>query len=374
MDKQKPSRKGPSLVAVFAAISVVVGALAAVFFPVGPARRPSAEARPAAELAAASPTLAADARRCASAAAPRTCLLELLRARADADGPEAAFADLKALYDTDQTAHGFCHQLAHEIGHAGYKKFGDVAAAFAHGDNFCWSGYHHGVLESYVQDIGIDQLPQRLGHVCDEVPGRDQYTFGFYNCVHGLGHGLMAVTEDKVVDALHYCDLLDRAWDKDSCYGGVFMQNVINEDLKIHTPDFRENDPYYPCDVVGEQYKDSCYRMQTSHMLKVMGRDFAKVFAACAKTPDEREIDVCYASLGRDASGSTVSDVAKTKAICAMGKDDRQRRGCIEGAVKDFISFHHSDAQAKALCVTFEEPLESFCLNVAKDYYASFEK
>ncbi|HTM68315.1 MAG TPA: hypothetical protein VL426_03380 [Candidatus Binatia bacterium] len=361
-----------SPIPAFFVASVVIGLLAAAFAPV-PQAAPSAEARPSSGTSAETGTAEA-AKLCARAKAPRTCLLEYLRARTAEFGPETAFADLKVLYDKDENAHGFCHQLAHEIGHGGYKKYGSVAAAFAHGDNFCWSGYHHGVLESYVQDIGMEQLPAKLGHVCDDVPGRDQYTFGYFNCVHGLGHGLMAVTDDKVADALQYCDNLERSWDKDSCYGGVFMQNVINEDLTLHVPDFKKDDPYYPCDAVGDKYKDSCYRMQTSHMLKVMDRDFSKIFAACAATPDTREIDVCYASLGRDASGSTVSDVAKTKALCMLGKDERQRKGCFEGAVKDFISFHHSDVEAKELCATLDDDLRGYCLGVAKDYYAVFEK
>ncbi|HTK59727.1 MAG TPA: hypothetical protein VL283_00835 [Candidatus Baltobacteraceae bacterium] len=331
-------------------------------------------AQPSAKSAVESST-GLDVKQCPGGVSTRSCLLDILRAKAEADGPEAAFVDLKSLYDTDQTAHGFCHQLAHEIGHAGYKKYGSVAQAFEHGDSFCWSGYHHGVLESYVQEIGIEELPGRLSTVCDGVPGKESYTFGYFNCVHGLGHGLMAVTGDKVIEALKYCDGLPRSWDRDSCYGGVFMQNVINEDLQIHTPDFKEGDPYYPCDAVDQKYKDSCYRMQTSHMLKVMKRDFSAIFAACAETPDKSEIDVCYTSLGRDASGSTVSDIAKTREICLLGKDARGREGCIIGAVKDFISFHHSDVQAKEFCGTLEDAaLKATCLQTADEYYAVFEK
>src|SRR5687768_12476645 len=189
-----PARTTSLAIPSFAAISLIVGAFAAVYLP------PMGQVRSASISTAGADTVSVGAalKRCEDGVPARTCLLNVLRAKADADGPEAAFADLKVLYDTNVTAHGFCHQLSHEIGHAGYRKYGNIAAAFEHGDSFCWSGYHHGVLESYVQEIGVEELPKRLPTVCDGVPGRESYTFGFFNCVHGLGHGLMAVTDDKV--------------------------------------------------------------------------------------------------------------------------------------------------------------------------------
>lgn len=304
----------------------------------------------------------------------RACLKSFLGELADQDGPETAIKVLQDLYVENAVAKGFCHQLAHEIGHAGFRMYGDVAEAFVHGDPFCWSGYHHGVMESYVAAVGYDRLPSAMNGICENMPGRDRYSFDYYNCVHGIGHGVMAITGDDIRDSLSLCDALKGSWEQHSCYGGVFMQNTINEDFGEHGSDFRKDDPAYPCSDIAEKYKESCYLTQTSHMLVALGRDFSKVFAACAAIPDKQYLDTCYRSIGRDASGSTVSDKEKTRDICLLGKDARAREGCVIGATKDFISFYHSDMQAKELCSAFDDSaLREVCLKTATEYYKSFK-
>ncbi len=47
-----------------------------------------------------------------------------------------------------------------------------------------------------------------------------------YQCVHGLGHGLMIYTGYDLPLALATCDKLATSWDQTSCTGGVFMENL----------------------------------------------------------------------------------------------------------------------------------------------------
>jgi hypothetical protein len=44
------------------------------------------------------------------------------------------------------------------------------------------------------------------------------------------------------------------------------------------------------------------------------------------------------------------------------------------GAVKDFISYFHSDTQAKQLCESLAPDLRGACIGTAEDYYKSFER
>jgi hypothetical protein len=67
--------------------------------------------------------------------------------------------------------------------------------------------------------------------------------------------------------------------------------------------------------------------------------------------------------------------VARTKAYCLLGTDERQQTGCVVGAVKDFISYFHSDTQAKQLCNSFlaeDKNLTDICIFIADSYYKSF--
>jgi len=131
-------------------------------------------------------------------------------------------------------------------------------------------------------------------------------------------------------------------------------------------------DTVYPCNIVPQKYKDQCYLMQTSYMLKINHYDFKKTFDLCENV-DKGFSVTCYRSLGRDASGSTVSDLQKTHDICLQGKNYEQQSECLVGAVKDFISYYHSDVKAKQLCESYDDQkIAQYCLQTAADYYKSF--
>lgn len=301
-----------------------------------------------------------------------SCFEEYLKDEVRKSDPELAFKSAKILYDKAPSVKAHCHPLAHSIGHAGVEKYPDISEAYLHGDDFCWSGYYHGVLEKYIEKIGLENLPKRLNNVCDNIPGKEAYSFAYYNCVHGLGHGVMAVKQDHLFDALELCDIMNGDWEKQSCYSGVFMENVIVDGINHKSNYLRPNEPLYPCNAVKETYKQSCYLMQTSYMLKVTDRNFKKVFDLCEKA-DKNYVSVCYRSLGRDASGSSVSDVVKTREKCYIGKNYEQRSECITGAVKDFISYFHSDVQGKELCNSLEDQqMKDSCLKTAQSYYKKF--
>lgn len=282
-------------------------------------------------------------------------------------GVKEAFADLRARYEQDAYVVAQCHPLTHVIGRIAAGKYKDVAEAYTQGDGFCWSGYYHGVLEGVVGSIGRDQLAGRLNSICASLPGKATYDFDYFNCVHGLGHGVMAFTQTELFEALALCDNLDGSWEQSSCYSGVFMENVIVDNKNHVTKYFKPNEPLYPCNAVDTKYKTSCYLMQTSYMLKVTNGDFVKVFGYCAEA-EEGFRAICYQSLGRDASGRSVSNIEVTKATCELGQGFEQQSNCVIGAVKDIISYFHSDVQAKAFCASLSEDLRPICQATEEEY------
>ncbi len=311
-----------------------------------------------------------------------TCYEDFFKSRTLADGPEAAFTDLKILYNTSPAVSSYCHPLAHVIGRAAVEKYTTVDQAYEHGDSFCWSGYYHGVMEAIMTKIGKDNLGAKLDTICADIPGKSSYSFMYYNCVHGMGHGLMDVEDDNIFNALKMCENLTGDWEKQSCYSGVFMQNIINDGTPFHSASLKPSDTVYPCDAVDQKYKQQCYLMQTSYMLQQNGYNFAKTFAICAKVDKGFNV-TCYRSEGRDASGSTISDIQKTRTNCLFGTDYTQQSECFVGAVKDFISYYHDDSKAKQLCQSLDDPTQTtqaidgpimtqYCLQTAADYYKTF--
>ena len=286
-------------------------------------------------------------------------------------GVAAAFVVLKKEYDLNPYVRSQCHPITHVIGRTADLIYGSVAKAYEHGDAFCWSGYYHGVMETASEKIGLEKIAGSLNDICTEIPGKANYSFDYYNCVHGLGHGVMDVTGDDLFKSLNLCDNLSGGWEKTSCYGGVFMENVIIDNQGQFTKYLKPSEPLYPCNAVDEAYKGSCYLMQTSYMLKVTHYDFNKVFGLCRQA-DSGYVDTCFQSLGRDASGQSLSVAEPTKQKCDMGANYEEKSNCIIGAVKDFVSYYHSDVQAKAFCNILSSDLKQICLDTTVSYYKIF--
>lgn len=286
------------------------------------------------------------------------------------NGIATAFTDLKVRYEKNSYVRSQCHPITHVIGHMAVELYPVVSQAYTHGDSFCWSGFYHGVMEGIIGKVGRAKIASQLNNICTDIPGKENYSFDYYNCVHGLGHGLMVLTENELFDSLKLCDNVQGSWEQTSCYGGVFMENVIVDNKNHFTKYLKPKDLLYPCNAVNEIYKSSCYLMQTSYMLKIVN-DFGKVFELCRKA-DIGFSEICFQSLGRDVSGRSLSNAETTKKNCELGSNYTERSNCIIGAVKDFISYYHSDQQGYALCKIIAADLKQICTDTAVSYYKSF--
>lgn len=308
-----------------------------------------------------------------AAAKDYQCYAKYYAALAYDQGNAAAFKDMEAAYNADDFVKSQCHQLAHIVGRTSFEKTGSLEKAYAQGDNFCWSGFYHGAIEQAVKSEGAAKIKQDAKSICQDFALKQRYSFNHFNCVHGLGHGMMAVSNYNLFDALKLCDNLNDSWEDSSCYGGVFMENVMVASRGDGTSAyFKSDQPLYPCNAVDYTYKEQCYLMQTSYILQHNGYDFAKTFSECAQA-DEAFVDTCYRSAGRDASGSTVSDVQRTVANCQAAGDNRDAiYNCMLGADRDFVSYYHDATKANELCEAFGGDLTDPCKQDVAEYYKTF--
>ncbi len=290
-----------------------------------------------------------------------------------AKSPEAAFKEAKAVYDTSSIVKNNCHQISHVIGRASALKYKTIVEAFNHGDNFCWSGYYHGVMEATAKRLGGAKVIATAPTICNESKGNKPYSFYHYNCVHGLGHGIMGIEDNELFDSLTVCDRFLDNWEQSSCYGGVFMENIMSASNPDHRTNYIKPDqPLYPCTAVDEKYKQQCYLMQTSQALVTENQDFDKVFALCDGVESPHNL-TCYQSLGRDASGHTISSVEGTAALCNKGTSQVARSNCFVGAVKDFIGYFHKLDPGLQLCSAITEAdTKNECITTANMYIQSF--
>ncbi len=306
------------------------------------------------------------------------CYQERYQALVRDSGAKAAFEDLKDEYAKNEFVKSQCHQLTHVIGRAAAETYGDLPATYGQGDSFCWSGYYHGAMEAVVAQTGPDKILEEAGTLCAGPRENQNHSFYHYDCAHGLGHGFMGIQENELFESLEMCDALTDGWEKEPCYAGVFMQNMMAQDDPSHPSKYLEVDqPFYPCTDVEARYKNECYRIQTGHALLTQGNDLARVFDLCASVEDDPR-PACYQGLGGYAAVQSiqqnVTDAARTEStnkLCMLGGNYEARSNCSIGAVKSFVYYYRSDAQARALCEALEADLRATCLETAEEYYKS---
>jgi hypothetical protein len=273
-------------------------------------------------------------------------------------GPKRALALFERKMQTDSTVEGGCHRIAHTIGSAALARFhGNVSEAFVQGSSSCWSGYYHGILERAFIDVSSDaELVAAARSVCDDGDIR-RTTFLAYQCVHGLGHGLMIHSGYNLPYSLRVCDRLATAWDQTSCTGGVFMENIAST-YGVRSRWLRDDDPVYPCDVVKERHKLYCYLMVTSRVNQENGYDWQKTAAVC-RGVERSWVRTCFESFGRDASGLTRQSPLQAARLCALAGSFAA--SCFYGAARDMTSNYANGARASALCARARGPARARC-------------
>ena len=261
------------------------------------------------------------------------------------EGPEKALA-LLATDDSQLPAvHADCHQISHWIGRAGlvYYKH-DPGQALSHGAMTCNSGYYHGVLQVALAGLPRNVVVKKSQHLCS-APAVNTEEFLLYQCVHGLGHGLMIYSGDDLPWSLRTCHKLLTGFDRVSCTGGVFMQNL---DTTMGTSRYlRAKDPIYPCTAVAERDKVYCYLMVTSRINTLDGYNWRKTAAWCRRS-EPGWVQTCFESYGRDASGASEYDPAKTIGLCLEAGPDAG--DCIYGAARDFGNNYAGGPKASQFC------------------------
>jgi len=295
-------------------------------------------------------------------------LIAVMRER----GTGEALTQLEALAEQDETVRSEAHGLAHSMGRLSFAHYGDVAQAFGQCRETFSSGCYHGVLEGYLASLPRLEPSSITGLCARTVPAGSPPLLKF-QCVHGLGHGLVANFDADLPKALRFCDGLPGEWDRTSCYGGAFMENVMIEwHLRYGPPAdggghvhytkksmLKEDDPLYPCNAIAEKYRRECYFLQSSAISMFNDNDFGATLKVCDTAPT-KYIQMCYQSTGRDISGFTLRDGQRSVDYCLLG-DDRYEGDCIVGVVRDIANFRLSTDDGLAFCSLVPESSKAFC-------------
>jgi hypothetical protein len=290
----------------------------------------------------------------------QTCYEQAYGNIAFREGPKAALALVEKQYAGGADPN--CHRIVHVIGAAALtRNDGNVARTFAEGSSTCWSGYYHGVLERAfleVESFDADTLGAKSRSLCADRQVRASSWLS-YQCLHGLGHGLMITTGYRLPLSLDVCRRLATDWDRTSCKGGVFMENFLTS-YGGQSPWVRDDDPLYPCNWVAEGDKYTCYQQATTRIIRVVGLDWEKIAQTCTGA-EPNWIDTCFGSFGQNASVQGFRKPEAIVATCAVARPYGGEQECIRYAAMDIAGTYSGGKEAAALCEISAVDLRGDC-------------
>ncbi len=273
-------------------------------------------------------------------------------------GPKAALDKLAEVETTDPVVAGACHPIAHKIGAGGLLYYkGDVGKAFVAGNGTCGSGYFHGLLQWKLAGVSSDKVASVARTVCTN-PDIRANAFNYYQCNHGLGHGLMLYTGLDLPKALSYCHELPEA-ESIMCSGGIFMENQSSS-FGLHSKWLSKTNLLFPCNSKYVQRNDKlyCYLLVTSHILPEVNGDWTKTADWCRRS-EQAWIRYCFESYGRDVAGAAGRDPQQMKRLCAMAGSGE--KDCIYGAARDVMNNDAQDQRGKTFCETVKPKFRGYC-------------
>jgi len=268
-------------------------------------------------------------------------------------GPRQTVAFLDVLEESREES---CHNAAHEVGNFAYDLYG--ADAFGFCGSECQSGCYHGVMEEYFLQNGM----QDIGEQAKELCGKSLNAFFQHQCIHGIGHGLMALMGYRLPEALIVCDQLNALKERESCYTGVFMENIVAglAETDRHASYYTSKDPLFPCNAVAEQYRWSCWFLQTSRIRELIGDDFLRIADICSGLSKMHQ-EPCFQSLGRDVGSVYRDNPEKAALVCAGMPGSDAQSWCTSYAALGGFWDESGTAYALTVCAKAVEAAKAVC-------------
>jgi hypothetical protein len=233
------------------------------------------------------------------------------------------FTDVVSYYENNMT---YCHDVGHHLAVFLYAYFRDLNQTLLHADEkWCGGGVYHGIIETHFateKAIGKTNAADiDVKSICPSDP-ENPYTLARAECLHGIGHGVEVAHDYDVFAAVDSCKELDLHWERNRCYHGAFMENLLyHRDTQAGV--FDDNDILFPCNVVDQEAAPACYSYHASYILGKK-RSFSEAFEECDKITPEEFVKYCYAGLGRSRATTAIGDMEKAHRYCRNGLPEYQ--------------------------------------------------
>jgi hypothetical protein len=143
----------------------------------------------------------------------------------------------------------------------------------------------------------------------------------------------------------------------DGSFYGKHRWGGLTDKSSGHFTKYLSDDPQYPCNIVDEKYKSSCYFLQTSRMVQLLGGNYEKVADACLKAPVLYQYS-CFSSMGRDVGGANRKNPAGAIRACSYAPSGQLRTACLLGAAQDTFWDPSGQDDAISFCKLLSDKAE----------------
>ncbi|TSC66130.1 MAG: Uncharacterized protein CEO21_254 [Microgenomates group bacterium Gr01-1014_80] len=235
-----------------------------------------------------------------------------------------------------QEVYARCHEVTHYLSRQEYEKQKSISKVYSQCDSTCHGGCYHGTLEAYLKEKNLQDaaLANHFPTVCGKAEDY-QKPLEFNECLHGMGHAAMFVTDMELMDSLRLCDTISDQAQKERCYTGVFMENSSSSTSFDHQSKYiKADDPFYPCNSLEEKYQKLCWQYQSSYFSIISNQNWLKVADMCLQIP-ARYQDFCFLTIGTNQVGFTPS-LQTMKQDCDLMPSEHFQNICVQGVISSF--------------------------------------
>jgi hypothetical protein len=282
-------------------------------------------------------------------------------------GPQEALAQLETEALKDPQISALCHDLLHGIGSASYEKTANVTESLRFNSSYCNSGYLHGVFESYFKKE--QPTDQALAALCDVF--MQETSFKLWQCLHGMGHGFMYLTNGDLDESLALCAKILPEAEASACHNGSFMEAFNAEILPKEQDLVDQNDPFSTCNT--RDAEEDCYLYVPSFLSQTGSFDFSNIFHECKKA-GEMYKKACIRGVGSEAIKRNMENIPAVFELCTHAGSFSESEACMHGLVSTYLNQKGSYAAGEALCAEAPFLYRSICTASVESKKVFFEE
>lgn len=258
----------------------------------------------------------------------------------------------------DQTA-TFCHDILHKIGNIAYTQHETLGQAMQLKTDFCNSGYIHGLFEAYFES-GTNNI-HAIADICSMYATTGS-GFQLWQCYHGVGHGLMYLTDGDLDKSLSLCTDVVKESSVLDCQNGVFME-VFNGEFLPHESEYVDaQNPFSVC-LRYDALKSTCYMYAPIYLSENQKMPYSDILKVCDQI-DSTYRDYCISGVISEATKRNMNHVSEVLSLCSNMNYAGEQEKCASSVIKMYLNQTGSIKAGHALCLSIQEKYSSVCSQI----------